>query len=153
MELVEVTVERVIATTDNYYAVILRSAEKPFLIFVARPEVLALYRELKGIDSQRPLSHDVIVNMIRAFDIEVRMVAISSIIENVFCATLLLTELGEDGGERNEVRLDLRASDAMIIALKTRSQLYVSREVLDQVDDASSFVDSDDGMSDSGFDC
>ncbi|MFT7617835.1 MAG: bifunctional DNase/RNase [Planctomycetota bacterium] len=151
MELIEVSVERVIATTDNDFAVVLNSEEKPFLIFVGRAEVMVLYRELKGIVPQRPMSHDLIVNMIRAFDIEVRGVAISSIIDNVFCATLLLTQPSDDGNERNEVRLDLRASDAMIVALKTKSQLYVSREVLAQVTDATPFLDLDDGMGQAGL--
>lgn len=151
MELIEVSVDRVIATTDSDFAVVLRCAEKPFLIFIGRPEVMVLYRELKGIESQRPLSHDLIVNLIRAFDIEVRGVAISSIIDKVFCATLLLTQEAEETMERNEVRLDLRASDAMIVALKTNSQLFVSREVLDQVADASPFLELDDGMGDAGL--
>ncbi len=151
MELIEVSVDRVIATTDNDFAVVLRSAEKPFLIFIGRPEVMVLYRELKGIEAQRPLSHDLIVNLIRAFDIEVRGIAISSILDSIFCATLLLTQMGEDGGERNEVRLDLRASDAMIVALKTNTQLFVSRGVLDQVADATPFLDLDDGMGSTDF--
>ena len=146
MELIKVTVDRVIATTDNDFAVVLRSEDKPFLIFIGRPEALILYREIKGIESQRPMSHDLIVNLIRAFGIEVRGVAISSIIDNIFCATLLLTQETEEGSERNEVRLDLRASDAMIVSLKTSSQLYVSREVLNEVTDASPFLELDDGM-------
>lgn len=152
MELIEVTVERVIATTDSDFAVVLKSAEKPFLIFVGRAEVMVLYRELKGIVPQRPMSHDLIVNMIRAFDIEVRGIAVSSIVDNIFCATLLLTQPSEDGPARNEVRLDLRASDAMIVALKTNSQLFVSRDVLSQVTDATPFLDLDDGMGQAGLD-
>ncbi len=134
MELIEVQIERVIATTGNDFAVVLKAPEKSFLIFVGRPEVMALYRELKGVESQRPMPHDVVANLLRAFDIEVRGVVVSSIVENVFCATLLLRQ-ALPGDQRNEVRLDLRASDAMIVALKMGLPLYCSREVLDEVRD------------------
>ena len=152
MELVEVNVERVIATTGNDFAVVLRCPEKTFLIFIGRPEVMALYRELKGMESQRPLSHDLIVNLMRGFDIEIRGVVVSSIIDNVFCATLMLTQSPRnDEDERNEMRLDLRASDAMIVALKTGTALFVSREVLDQVDDVSANLPPEDELGEGGF--
>ncbi|MCA9319674.1 MAG: bifunctional nuclease family protein [Planctomycetes bacterium] len=149
MDLVRAKIERVIGTSGQDYAVVISADAKSFLIFVGQPEVVAIYRELQGVGAQRPMSHDVIANVMRAFDIEVRKVVISAIVENVFCATLLMaqnppSQAGDEAIQSNAVRLDLRASDAMIIALKTKSQLWVSREVLDQVEDVSSIIPDDD---------
>ena len=146
MELIEVQIERVIATTDDHYAAVLKAPEKTFLIFIGRPEALALYRSLKGRTFFRPLAHDLIANLMAAFDIKVRGVVISTIIDNIFCATLLLSQAEDQEGQRHEVRLDLRASDAMIVARKTGSQLFVSQEVLDAVQDASGLLGMDDGL-------
>ena len=144
MDLVKAEVQRVIGTVGNEFAVVVKADEKSFLIYVGQPEVVAIFRELKGVGAQRPMSHDMLVNILTGFDIEVKMVVISSIVDNVFCATLVLSQSVPDGG-RNEVRLDVRASDAMIVALKTGSQLWVTAEVLEQVDDVTPMLpDSDD---------
>jgi len=149
MELIKARIDRVIGTTGQDYAVVLTAETKSFLVFVGQPEVAAIYRELKGLAMQRPMAHDVIVNTLRGFDIDVRMIVISSIVESVFCATLLLRQgqNGEEGIATNDVRLDLRASDAMIVALKTGSQLWVSREILDSVEDVSALLPDDDDLS------
>ena len=137
MDLVNVRIDRVIGNPKQEFAVVVRSDEKAFLIFVGEQEAIAIFRELKGFKVQRPLPHDLVVGVMTAFDISVRAVVISSIVQNVFCATLLLTQEldGTTGVKRNEVRLDLRASDAMIIALKKGLQLHAAREVIDAVED------------------
>lgn len=150
MDLVKAEVQRVIGTVGNDFAVVVRAKDKSFLIYVGQPEVVAIFRELKGVDVQRPMSHDVVVNILSGFDIEVKMVVISSIVDNVFCATLVLTRQ-RAGGERSEVRLDLRASDAMIVALKTGSQLWVTPDVLDQVEDVTPMLPEDTDDFESSF--
>lgn len=143
MELLKAEVQSVIGTFGDDYAVVVRAEEKAFLIYVGKPEVFAIFRELKGVPPQRPMSHEMLCNVLTGFDIEVKMVVISSIVENVFCATLVLSRTDRDG-ERSEVRLDTRASDAMIVALKTGSQLWVTHEVLDQVEDVTAMLPDDD---------
>ena len=147
MDLVRAQVERVIGTSGQDYAVVLRAENKSFLIFVGQPEVVAIFRELHDESVQRPMPHDVVANVIRAFDIEIRLIVISSIVESVFCATLLLARQradATDGIEKDEVRLDLRASDAMILALKTHNPLWVARDVLDQVEDVTPALPAED---------
>lgn len=146
MDLVKIRVDRVIGSPKQEFAVVLRCDEKAFLIFVGEHEAVAIFRELRGLKVQRPLPHDLVMNVMTAFDISARTIAISSIVQNVFCATLLLTQEVEGGtSERNEVRIDLRASDAIIMSQKLGKDLFVSREVLDQVDDVTPLLsDADD---------
>ena len=66
------------------------------------------------------------------FDIVVDRVVVSSIVRGVFCATLVLRREGPDS---EEVRLDIRASDSLVIALKQGVPLWVARRVWDAVED------------------
>ncbi|MEZ6194318.1 MAG: bifunctional nuclease family protein [Planctomycetota bacterium] len=151
MNLVAATIERVIASTSDEFAVVLRTAEKTFLIFVGHAEAFAIFRELKGTRSRRPLPHDLMASVLRGFEIDVGRVAISSIVDSTFCATLLLRQAPAVGEARRELRLDLRASDAMILALKSGRELFVTEAVLSQVEDVSELLGSADDADESGF--
>lgn len=136
LDLLPAAVERVLPLRDSA-AVVLQAGEKKFMIFVGSHEAMALQRELMGHRTERPLTHDVISYLMTGFDIQVAKVVISSIVNNVFCATLVLDRDRDDGsGAKDEVRLDIRASDAMVIARKTGVDIWVTRRVLDAVEDA-----------------
>lgn len=152
MDLIEVTVDRVIGNPREEFAVVVRGAGKAFLIFVGEQEATAIFREMKGMSFQRPLTHDLMISMMTAFDIEVRKIVISSIVQNIFCATLLLTQTAAtaDGPRKNEVRIDLRASDAIILALKSKTPIYAARDVVEQVEDVSPHLAAADSMQDPG---
>jgi bifunctional DNase/RNase len=137
LELVEVAIERVIGFRESSAAaVVLAHPEKKFLIFVGPAEGAAVQRELAHQKADRPATHDLLDYVMKGFDIEVRTVVVSAIVNNVFCATLILTQKGQDGGPSQEVRLDARASDSIVIALKAHVPLFVTRRVLDAVEDA-----------------
>ena len=156
MKLIKARIEKVVEAMPKEHAVVLRADSKAFLIYVGQVEAVAIHRELLGERSQRPLPHDLARNILTAFDIEVRKIVVSSIVNDVFCATLLLTQVSPFGGEsphRTEVRLDLRASDAMILALKSGSDIWVTQDVLDKVQDVAMFLkDSDEGGTPAGDD-
>jgi bifunctional DNase/RNase len=138
LELVEVSIDRVIGFRESAaVAVVLAHADKKFLIFVGPAEGAAVQRELAGQKADRPATHDLMDYILRAFDIEVKTVVVSSIVNNVFCATVILVQKGAEGGPSHEVRLDARASDSIVIAMKARIPLRVTRRVLDAVEDAS----------------
>ena len=64
------------------------------------------------------------------------------------CATLILEQTGsEKGGQwvgrRNEVRIDARPSDCLVLALKNRAEIQVTREVFEEVQDVSSLAIAD----------
>jgi bifunctional DNase/RNase len=132
-----VEVERIIPFRDSA-AVVLRHPEKHFMIFVGPAEAAAIRRELRGDRTERPLTHELISYVFQGFDIRVTKVVISSIVNDVFCATLVLEQdRTDEPGGKNEVRLDVRASDSMVIALKSKAQIWVTRRVLDKVEDVS----------------
>ena len=143
-----VKIQRVIGPTPNGAAVLLGNEEKTFVIFIGFYEAAALIREINNESTARPLTHELVQNVFLGFDIKVKNVVISAIIDNTFCSTLVLQqEVGEgaDGGEwdgkRNEVRIDARPSDCLVLALKSKVDILVSDEVFSQVQDVSQMAE------------
>ena len=144
MQLHKVQIKRIIGPTPHGAAVLLGNEIKTFVIFVGFYEAAALIREINAETPARPLTHELIQNLCLGFDIEVKQVIISTIIDNTFCATLILEQKlsadaeGADwGGRRNEVRIDARPSDCLVLALKNKIDIEVTHEVFDQVTDVS----------------
>lgn len=142
MELIKVEIKRVIGPTPSGAAVLLGNDEKTFVVFVGFFEASALVREMNHDAPARPLTHELIQNVFLGFDIAVKRIVISSIIENTFCATLVLEQQirdasGEWVGRRNEVRIDARPSDCLVLALKNGVDILVAEEVFTQVQDVS----------------
>jgi bifunctional DNase/RNase len=136
LELLEVRVERVLGWREgSAHAVVLEREGKRFLIFVGPYEGAAVRRELAGDVPERPLTHDLLDFVLRGFEIRVVKVVVSALVNEVFCATVTLERAAEAGGSRCEVRLDARASDAVVIALKASAPLFVTRRVFDAVED------------------
>ena len=121
---------------------LLGNDKKTFVVFVGFYEAAALIREINGETPARPLTHELIQNVFLGFNVEIKSVIISSIIENTFCATLILEQTAHNGteesaGKRNEVRIDARPSDCLILALKNNVDILVTDEVFTQVQDVS----------------
>tara|TARA_B100000809_G_scaffold126661_1_gene124873 strand:+ start:1236 stop:1889 length:654 start_codon:yes stop_codon:yes gene_type:complete len=143
-----VKIQRVIGPTPNGAAVLLGNDEKTFVIFIGFYEAAALIREINNEVTARPLTHELVQNVFLGFDIKVKNVVISAIIDNTFCSTLVLQqEVGEgkDGddwnGKRNEVRIDARPSDCLVLALKSKVDILVSDEVFSKVQDVSQMAE------------
>jgi len=135
--LVKGEVVRILSFRDSA-GVVLEADSKRFLIFVGPYEADAIKREMRGLRTERPLTHDVIAYILQGFNIQVKKLVVSSIVNNIFCATLVLDRTRDDQSEMvEEVRLDIRASDAIILALKTGNTIWVTRQVLDTVEDVS----------------
>ncbi len=71
-----------------------------------------------------------------------KKIVISDIVENTFCATLVLEQkVGSDKeewvGKRNEVHIDARPSDGLISALNVKKEIYCTTRVLEKVRDVS----------------
>ena len=138
----KVEIKKVIGPTSAGAAILLGNDQKTFVVFIGFHEAAALIRELKGESSSWPLTHDLIQSVFLGFDLGIKQIVISEIVDNAFCATLILEqrvndENGDWVGRRNEVRIDARPSDCLVLALKNSSEIYVTAEVFEQVQDFS----------------
>ncbi len=137
-----VRIKKVLGPTQTGTAVLLGTDEKTFVMFVGIYEGAALIRELQNEVPPRPLTHELLCYILTGFDIEVKRIVISDIVDNTFCATLVLEQKVRDEdeawvGKRNEVRIDARPSDCLVIALKEKKEIFVTDAVLEKVRDFS----------------
>ena len=110
------------------YAVLLQEKEGgrslPIVVGSAEAQAIALY--LEGVNMPRPMTHDLLVNVLENIDGEISRVLISRITNGTFFA-----EIEVSSPHTGETIIDSRPSDAIAIALLTQAQIYISDEVMD----------------------
>jgi bifunctional DNase/RNase len=128
---------RVLPARDSA-GLVLAGGGKRFIIFIGPVEAAAVLRELRKESSVRPLTHDLLAWILAGFDIAVESVVISSVVNGAFCSTLTLVRSVDGASER--VRLDARASDAIVLALRHAVPLQITRRVVDEVEDVTKML-------------
>ena len=112
-------------------------AEKFFLpIWVGIFEANAIALQLENVSTPRPMTHDLLRNMIAELDARVARVVINDLRDSTFFAQIRVII-----GERT-LELDARPSDAIALALRADAPIYVAQSVLEQAQTIS--PDSDD---------
>lgn len=110
------------------YALVLAEEEGPrripVVIGVAEAQSIAI--SLEGIIPPRPITHDLFVSFAHGFGIRLKEVCIYRLENGVFSSEMIF-----DDGSR-EIRIDARTSDAIAIALRTRSPIYVMRDIIEE---------------------
>jgi hypothetical protein len=95
---------------------------------VGAVEATAIAFAQQGMLAQRPLTHDLIANILEAADLTMTAVQIVELKDGVFYAEIAIrTESG------NFLKISARPSDAIAIALRTKSNILADSELLDQV--------------------
>jgi uncharacterized protein len=94
-------------------------------IWIGKPEADSIALAVGKVVTPRPLTHDLIKNVFDALDVRAQRVVITEIVENTYYALIYVTD-----GDK-EITIDSRPSDAVAVALRTQSPIYVEEEVLD----------------------
>jgi bifunctional DNase/RNase len=94
-------------------------------IWVGPFEANAIAIEIAKESGQRPLTHDLLRNVIHHLNAELEKVVITDLREDTFYATLWLRQQGES------VMVDVRPSDAIALALRSDCPIYVSEKVME----------------------
>jgi len=110
----------------NSPIVILQSLEKNTLlpIWVGIFEANAIALQIERIDTPRPLTHDLIKNILLQLDANVEKIVVTDLQENTFYAVIHLQMNGD------HITIDSRPSDAIALALRTDAPIYVTEEVI-----------------------
>ncbi|MGH7781021.1 MAG: bifunctional nuclease family protein [Candidatus Binataceae bacterium] len=95
-------------------------------IWIGPLEANAIAIEQEGIRSQRPQTHDLVRNLLAEFGATVESAEITELRETTYFARLLLKTR-----EGKALEIDSRPSDAIAIALRTKSPIYVAKKVLE----------------------
>jgi bifunctional DNase/RNase len=131
---------RTVHPMDSGYAVFLGNTEKTFVIFVDEPVGVAITMSMRGIVKDRPLTHDLMGHLLRAFGASVERIIINSLEAGVFYARLIISAQNEVQ-QRKVVELDARPSDSIALAVSQNAPIFVAREVWNSVDDVSDTLD------------
>ena len=107
--------------------VILKDAENKLTlpIWVGLMEATAMATELEGIKMARPMTHDLLQNTIVELGGEVESIEVTDLRDNTYYAVIYLRT-----GEKR-IAIDSRPSDAISLALRTRSVIYVAKKVIE----------------------
>jgi bifunctional DNase/RNase len=108
------------------YIVVLRGDEgdEVLPIWVGKPEANAISLALESVKLPRPMTHDLIKNVLDAIDAKVISVVITDLKENTYFAKIHLTHRDA------EITIDARPSDAIALALKVESPIFVASDVI-----------------------
>ena len=127
--MVEMTVESVrINLATQQRVVILKATrqERYLFIWIAHAEAYAIAVELQGTTSPRPLTHDLLKNVIGELGANIVSIVISDLIEDIFYARIVLDVAGR------HVEIDSRPSDAIALAVRAKTSIFVDESVLDR---------------------
>ena len=95
-------------------------------IMIGSPEASAIHNALEGVVPQRPLTHDLMVNVVAALGAELESVVVTEVRDHTFYAEL---HLRTDGGPKV---ISSRPSDALALAVRTGTPIYASEVLLDE---------------------
>ena len=127
--MIEMTVESVrinLATQQRVVILKATKQERYLFIWIAHAEAYAIAVELQGTTSPRPLTHDLLKNVIGELGASLESIVISDLIEDIFYARLVLDVAGR------HVEVDARPSDAIALAVRAKTSIFVEDSVLDR---------------------
>ncbi len=125
MELIGVRVE----LPSHQPIVLLRETASPnrvLPIFIGPPEATAIALALDGVETPRPMTHDLIKTLLDNLGASVDKIVVSDLVDSTFYAVLHLTA----GGSALEI--SSRPSDAIALAVRVDAPIYAEEAVLDQ---------------------
>ncbi|MBA2393857.1 MAG: bifunctional nuclease family protein [Ktedonobacteraceae bacterium] len=127
--MVEMTVESVrinLATQQRVVILKATKQERYLFIWIAHAEAYAIAVELQGTTSPRPLTHDLLKNIIGDLGAKIVSIVISDLIDEIYYARIVLDVAGR------HVEIDSRPSDAIALAVRAKTPIFVEESVLDR---------------------
>ena len=113
---------------SNQPIVLLKEAngQRYLPIWIGAVEATAIAFALQGIQTPRPMTHDLLRDILKGNEIQVEQIVISDLIEQTFYATIQMTTNGRS------TEVSSRPSDAIALAVRIDAPIFAAEEVLDQ---------------------
>ncbi len=113
---------------DNQPIVLLKEArgDRYLPIFIGATEATAIAFALQGIQTARPMTHDLLRDILRETDIALERVLINDLVDQTFYALIRMTTATKT------TEVSSRPSDAIALAVRTNTPIYAAEEVLDR---------------------
>ena len=101
-----------------------RDGNKFLPIWIGHPEAAAILMKLQGANTPRPMTHDLISEMLSELEVSCTRVAVTELRENTFYAEVTLQLNGR------EIPIDSRPSDALALAVRTGAPIFAAEDVI-----------------------
>ena len=95
-------------------------------IWIGHPEAAAILLKLQGAMTPRPMTHDLVTEIISELQGEVVRITVTELRENTYYARITIVQDGR------EVEIDSRPSDAIALAVRCDAQIFASDEVVEE---------------------
>ncbi len=93
-------------------------------IWIGHPEAASILMKLQGASTPRPMTHDLLCEMLSELDVKCTQVAVTELRENTFFASITLSVAGR------EMEIDSRPSDAIALAVRAGAPIFAAEEVI-----------------------
>jgi bifunctional DNase/RNase len=114
---------------SNVPVMVLREVDAPrriLPIFIGAPEAASIHHATTGIVPERPLTHDLLVGVLRSLEASLQRVVVTEVRDHTYYAELHLSV-----GER-VVTVSCRPSDAVAVAVRTGSPIFAEADLMDE---------------------
>ena len=104
-----------------------KSGSRMLPIVIGLLEAMAIKMEVGGVNTPRPLTHDLLKTLLDNLGVKLDKVIVDKILNNTFYAKLVLNT-----GNSQIKYIDARPSDSIALAVRTKSPIFVEEEVLNK---------------------
>jgi bifunctional DNase/RNase len=95
-------------------------------IWIGHAEAAAILMRLQGTDTPRPMTHDLLNDVLNELNAEVARITVTELRENTFYALITLRS------QSNEIDIDSRPSDAIALAVRSDAPIYAADAVIEE---------------------
>ena len=95
-------------------------------IWIGHPEAAAILMKLQGASAPRPMTHDLLTEVVSELKAEVVRVTVTELRENTYFAKITIVHDGQ------ELEIDSRPSDAIALAVRCEAQIFASDDVVEE---------------------
>ncbi len=127
--MIEMTIEGIRVNLANYQRVVIlkeKEASRYLPIWIGPAEADAIAVRLQEVSVARPLTHDLLRDLLEKLGAQVDCVVVNDLADDTFYARIMISVNGE------QIELDSRPSDALALAVRTQVPIYAEDTVLDK---------------------
>ena len=95
-------------------------------IWIGHPEAAAILMKLQNASTPRPMTHDLVADILTQLDVEVTRITVTELRENTFFARITVQQNG------SEFEVDSRPSDAIALAVRTDAPIFAADQVIQE---------------------
>src|SRR3712207_837584 len=95
-------------------------------IWIGHPEAAAILMKLQGASTPRPMTHDLVTDMLEQLDAQVVRITVTELRDSTFYASITVQQNG------SEIEIDSRPSDAIALAVRAEAPIFAADHVIEE---------------------